>query len=177
METIIRIPEGIDVEIDNLKIKVKGKLGEIERNFFNRGVANILKIEKLNENIKVIINKEGAKGKSLLGTIKKHILNLFKGVQEGFEYKLKIVYVHFPISVELKDNEFIVRNFLGQKDVRKTKIHDGVKVDISKDEIKLFGINKELVGQTAANLERLTRLSKKDRRKFQDGIFIYEKPK
>ena len=43
--------------------------------------------------------------------------------------------------------------------------------------VKVFGLNKELVGQTAANLERLTKLSKRDRRKFQDGIFIYEKPK
>jgi large subunit ribosomal protein L6 len=177
METIVKIPEGVEVEIDKFKVRVKGKLGEVERDFYNRGVANILKFEKLDGEIKVIIDKEGVKGKALIGTIKKHILNLFKGVAEGFEYKLKVVYTHFPISVELKDNEFIVRNFLGQKDVKKTKIPGNVKIDISKDEIRVFSINKELAGQVAASLERLTKLSKKDRRKFQDGIFIYEKPK
>jgi len=90
---------------------------------------------------------------------------------------LKVIYTHFPISVEFKDNEFIVKNFLGQKDVKKIKIPKDVKIDISKDEIKVFGINKELAGQVAANLERLTKLTKRDRRKFQDGIFIFEKPK
>ena len=137
----------------------------------------LLKFEKLDGEIKIIIEKGGAKGKALMGTIKKHLLNLFKGVSEGFEYKLKVIYTHFPISVEFKDNEFIVKNFLGQKDVKKIKIPRDVKIDISKDEIKVFGINKELAGQVAANLERLTKLTKRDRRKFQDGIFIFEKPK
>jgi len=176
METVVKIPEGVDVEIDKFKVRVKGKLGETERDFYNRGVANILKFEKMNNEIKILIDKEGAKGKSLIGTIKKHLLNLFEGVMNGFEYKLKIIYTHFPISVELKDNEFVVRNFLGQKDIKKTKIPENVKVNISKDEISIFSINKELAGQVAANLERLTKLSKRDRRKFQDGIFIFKKP-
>jgi len=177
IEEKVKIPEGIEVEIDKFKVKVKGKLGETERDFYNRGVANILKFEKLDGEIKIIIEKGGAKGKALMGTIRKHLLNLFKGVSEGFEYKLKVIYTHFPISVEFKDNEFIVKNFLGQKDVKKIKIPKDVEIDISKDEIKVFGINKELAGQVAANLERLTKLTKRDRRKFQDGIFIFEKPK
>jgi large subunit ribosomal protein L6 len=176
METTIKIPEGLEINIDELKLTVKGKLGELERNFYNRCVANILKIKKEDGELKIIIDKEGARGKALIGTIKKHILNMFKGVTEGYEYTLKVVYIHFPISVESKDNEITVKNFLGQKDIKSTKIPKEVKVEILKDEIKVFSIDKEKAGQFAASLERLTKLNKRDRRRFQDGIFIFEKP-
>lgn len=176
MEAIVKIPENVNVEVEGLKVKAKGEKGEVERDFYNRGVANVLKFEKQDNKLKININLESKKGKALLNTVKSHVLNLFKGVQEGFEYKLKIVYVHFPISVEVKGNEVQVKNFLGQKDIIKTQVPENVKVETSKDEIKVSGMDKELVGQTAARLERMTKLSKKDRRKFQDGIFIHEKP-
>ena len=177
MEGLVEIPEGIEIEIEGLKVRVRGKKGEVERDFYNRGVANILKFDKLDQKVRISIDVEGKRGKALLGTIKAHLRNMFKGVVEGYECKLRIVYVHFPISVEVKGKEILVKNFLGQRDVFKTKIPENVEVEVSKNEIKVSGIDKELVGQTAASLERLTKLNKRDRRKFQDGIFIYEKPK
>ena len=176
MEATVKIPDGVEVEVNEFKVKVKGKLGEVERNFYNRGVANILRFEKLDKELIIKIDLKSRKGKALLNTIKSHILNLFKGAQEGYIYKLKIVYVHFPISVNVQGNEIQVKNFLGQKDIITQQIPENVEVKVSKDEITVSGINKELVGQTAAALERMTKLSKKDRRKFQDGLFIYEKP-
>ncbi|RLJ05839.1 MAG: hypothetical protein DRP14_01135, partial [Candidatus Aenigmatarchaeota archaeon] len=65
MEKIIKIPEGVEVWVENFKVRVKGKLGEIEKNFYNRRTANILKIEKLGNEIKVGV--ENKKGKALLG--------------------------------------------------------------------------------------------------------------
>ena len=174
MEKIIKIPEGVEVWVENFKVRVKGKLGELERNFYNRGTANILKIEKLGNEIKVKV--ENKKGKALLGTITAHIRNLFKGVTSGYSYKLKLTYTHFPISIEEKGDEIVISNFLGQKENKKMKIPSNVKIEIKKDDITVSGIDKELVGQTAANLEKLTKLSKRDRRRFQDGIFIVEKP-
>lgn len=177
MEGLVEIPEGIEIEIEGLKVRVRGKKGEVERDFYNRGIANILKFDKLDQKVRISIDVEGKRGKALLGTIKAHLRNMFKGVVEGYECKLRIVYVHFPISVEVKGKDILVKNFLGQRDVFKTKIPENVEVEVSKNEIKVSGIDKELVGQTAASLERLTKLNKRDRRKFQDGIFIYEKPK
>ncbi len=176
MEVAINIPENVEVEVDRLKVKAKGEKGEVERDFYNRVVANILKFEKKDKQLKISINLDSKKGKALLNTVKNHVLNLFNGVQEGYKYKLKIVYVHFPISIEVQGNEIQVKNFLGQKDIIKRQIPENVEVKASKDEITVSGIDKELAGQTAAKLERMTKLSKKDRRKFQDGLFIYEKP-
>jgi large subunit ribosomal protein L6 len=98
-----------------------------------------------------------------------------KGVTEGYTYKLRIVYSHFPMKVSTKGPEFTVDNFLGEKYPRKTKVLPGVKVEIKGNEVTVTGIDKELVGQTAANIEQLTRIKNFDLRVFQDGIYIIEK--
>jgi len=177
MEKSIEIPDGIDISLEEYKVKVKGPLGELERDFYTRGFANIIKIQKDKNKIIISSSIDNKKYKAILGSISAHINNMIKGVTSGFTYKLKITYTHFPMNIEQKDNEIIVRNFLGQKDIRKGKILDGVKVEIKKDEIIVSGTDIELVGQTAANIEQATRLCGKDRRRFQDGIFIVEKPK
>lgn len=177
MEKTIKIPEGIECSVEGFKVRVKGKLGELERDLFNKGIANIIKIEKSGEEIKISSNLNNKKGKALLGTIIARISNLFRGVSQGYTYKLKIVYTHFPISVKQEGDSIILSNFLGQKGNKKMKIPAEVKAEIKKDEIVVSGIDKELVGQTAANIEKLTKVSKLDRRRFQDGIFIFEKPK
>lgn len=175
MEKMVKIPEDVEVSFEDLKLRVKGKLGEVERNFYNRGTANIIKIEKIGEEIKITSKKDTKKEKALIGTTIAHINNLFKGVTSGYKYELKVVYVHFPLSVKKNNNEIVVSNFLGQKGDKKMKIPENVKIEIKKQDITVSGIEKELTGQTAADLEKLTKVCKKDRRRFQDGIFIMEK--
>ena len=70
-----------------------------------------------------------------------------------------------------------IRNFLGEKGARKAKIVGSAEVRVEKDMLILTGTDKESVGQTAANIEAACRISKRDRRVFQDGIYIVEKPK
>jgi large subunit ribosomal protein L6 len=55
------------------------------------------------------------------------------------------------------------------------KILDGVTVNLGNDEVVLTGIDKEKVGNTAANIEHATRIRKRDPRVFQDGIYITER--
>jgi len=50
-------------------------------------------------------------------------------------------------------------------------------VEIKGNQITISSNNVERAGQTAANIEKATKISKKDRRVFQDGCFITEKPK
>lgn len=174
MKKEIEIPNGIDVEIENKKVKVRGEKGELEKEF--KYFYNI-KIEKTDNKIVITSDSDKRKVKSMVGTILAHITNLIKGVTEGFTYKMKIVYTHFPITVKTERDKVLISNFLGERISRVAKIVGDTKIEISGQDLTLTGINKEDVAQTAANIEIATKISKKDRRVFQDGIFITSKGK
>ena len=100
---------------------------------------------------------------------------MIKGVTEGFEYKMKTVFSHFPIKTSVDGNEFIIQNFLGERSARRAKILEGVSVEVNGEDVTVQGTNKESVGQTVANIERTTKVKKRDVRVFQDGVYRVSK--
>ena len=167
----IEIPEGVEVNLDGSELIVKGKEGENKKTFN----TNKLVFEKKDNQIIIGSKKATKKEKKMINTIKAHIENMIKGVQKKFEYKLKVCFSHFPMTVELSGNDILIKNFLGEKIPRKSKILEGVEIKIDKDIITIISSDKELAGQTAANFEKVTRIRMKDKRIFQDGIFITNK--
>ena len=105
-----------------------------------------------------------------------HIRNLFKGLNEQFVYEMAICNVHFPMTVKVEGNKLAITNFLGEKVPRSANILPGVEVKIEGSKIKISSADVEKAGQTAANIEKASRVTNKDRRIFQDGIFITHKP-
>lgn len=178
MEERIEIPGDVKISIEFLgklegyRITVEGPKGRVERILGYPGIE----IKKEGNLVLIRSERDRRKFKALIGTYKGHIENMIRGVREGFVYRLKIVYAHFPIQVEVKNGYLYIKNFLGEKAPRKAKILDGVNVSIKNDIIEVSGIDIEKVGQTAANIEQATRITKWDRRKFVDGIYIIEKP-
>ena len=167
----VEIPEGVTVEVNGNLVKVKGPKGEVERELNYPGV------KIFTEDGKVVIYKDFPRRKdiAIARTFKSHIANMIKGVTEGFTYKLKVVYSHFPITVKVQGDKVYIENFLGEKAPRIAEILPGVTVKVMGSEIIVEGIDKEKVGQTAANIEQATRITGRDRRVFQDGIYIVEK--
>ena len=111
----------------------------------------------------------------MVGTIAAHIKNMIKGVTEGFEYKLKVHYTHFPVTVSVEGDKVLIKNFLGEKHPRIAKIVGNAKVDVKGQDITITGIDIEEVSQTAANLVLKTNVGRRDIRVFNDGIFLVSK--
>jgi large subunit ribosomal protein L6 len=167
----IEVPQEIEFELDHEEVKLKYEGKETKKRF---NLTNISLKKQGNEII--IEGKKSTKAEAkMIGTIRAHLKNMIKGLKENFEYKLAIEYVHFPMTVEVSGNEVVIKNFLGEKKPRKCKVLKNAEVKINKSEIIVSSFDKEIAGQMAANLEKTTIVKGKDKRKFQDGIYITEK--
>lgn len=166
----IPIPDGIQVTIND-EVVVTGSKGELKRNFKSRNI----KITK--EDGKVVLEAPFPKkrDKAMLGTIKSHISNMITGLTDGFSYKMKIVYAHFPMTVKVAAGKVTIENFLGERHPRTAKVLGDTQVQIKGDEVTVEGMNKEEVGQTMANIEQATKIKGRDPRVFQDGIYLISK--
>ncbi|MFH1063465.1 MAG: 50S ribosomal protein L6 [Candidatus Woesearchaeota archaeon] len=169
----LAIPDKVHIEATNQSVKVKGPKGEIERTFTFRGVEL-----SVADGFVSITAKDATRiEKMQVGTARAHILNMFNGVTKGHVYKLKICSGHFPMNVTLSGDKFSVKNFLGEKVPRVLKIKPGAKVTLDGNNITVESIDIEKAGQIAAGIEQLTRVTDKDIRIFQDGIYIVKKSK
>ena len=168
---IIEIPEGVEANIigDKIIVKKGDKMNEREFDFGK------MKVEKKRNEIILEDKKASKNEKRNINTTAAHIKNMIKGVQDRFEYKLKIFFSHFPITVEIKGNEALVKNFLGEHYPRTVRIPKGAHVEVDKEIVTVSASDKEIAGQAAANFENVTRIVNRDRRIFQDGIFITNK--
>jgi large subunit ribosomal protein L6 len=150
---------------------VKGPKGEITRQLFYPEID----IQKVDSRIVVNSRLDRKQHRAMVGTLAAHIGNMVVGVTKGYEYKMKVVYSHFPIQLKSASDELVINNFLGERKSRSAKILEGTKIEIGKDEVLVKGIDKERVGQTMANIEQATRVRGFDIRIFQDGIYLVEK--
>lgn len=167
----VTIPEGCTFTADKKNIVVKGPKGELTRAMPDKKII----IDVNGNELSLTYNNATKREKRMLLTTRAHINNMLKGVQEGFVYKLKICSGHFPMNVALKGDVLEIKNFIGEKVPRTLKIKSGATVKVSGDEITVESLNKELAGQTAGEIEKLTRRPGFDKRIFQDGIYIVEK--
>lgn len=168
----VPLAEGTSAEYKDGCLTVKGPKGEVSKRLKFPGV-NV----QVNDNeVSIGSDKVSRTERAISLTYRAHVTNMIKGVTEGFEYKLAVVYAKFPVSVEVNGNVFRIKNFLGEKVPRTLTIPEGVTIEAGEKDIVVKGIDKELVGQVAGNLEELTSVNHLDRRVVQDGIFITEKP-
>jgi large subunit ribosomal protein L6 len=166
----------VKVEVKSRTIKVSGPNGELKQKFKEDFINFIQEGDKIRITAKskrYPLRKQMA----IMGAIAGHIKNMMKGVTEGFIYKLRIVYSHFPMKVQVKGQDVMIENYLGEKYPRKAKILEGVTVEVKGSDVTVSGIDKDKVGQTAANIEQAAKCRNLDIRVFQDGIYIVEKDK
>jgi large subunit ribosomal protein L9e len=169
----------VKVDFKARVVTVSGPKGKLTRSFKHIDVdiqpvsATELKVDLWFGNRKTI---------AAIRTICSHIENMITGVTKGFRYKMRFCYAHFPINVtSTKDGvrDIVeIRNFLGEKKVRKVSLMDGVKYSRTadvKDQIEISGIDVNAVSLSCAQIAQSTAVKHKDIRKFLDGIYVSEK--
>ncbi|MBI2005206.1 MAG: 50S ribosomal protein L6, partial [Candidatus Aenigmarchaeota archaeon] len=134
----IIIPEGVTAEIEKNKVKISGSKGEIKREF---KLAHDIKLQKQDSKITVLSESSDRKAKALTGTIIAHIRNMIKGVIEGYTYKMKIIYSHFPMTVKVDSGKVVTQNFLGERTQRTAKIIGDTQVKIEGQDMTITGID------------------------------------
>jgi len=173
----VAIPEGCTLAVDRRLVTVTGPRGTLLKSFKHLSCELVLNKEANNVLIKV--HFPNRKAVACVRTICSHIKNMFTGVIQGYKYKMKSVYAHFPININILNETRLVEvhNFLGEKFVRKVPLMDGVTCANTgnKDEIQVEGNDIEMVSRTAALIQQSTTVRNKDIRKFLDGIYVSEK--
>merc|ERR1712083_592225 len=181
MKTILKantveVFEGVTCEINARVLTIKGPRGTLTRSFKHMPIDI-----SFTDDTKRVIRLERwfttGKANAVIRTCTSHIVNAMTGVTKGYLYKMRFVYAHFPINVSItnKDKRVEIRNFLGEKVVRVVDALGDVTVKRStdvKDEIVLSGNDIDSVSRTAALIQQICAVKRKDIRKFLDGIYV-----
>jgi len=167
----VELPQGVTASVKGRELTMKGPNGTASKNYQRIPVDVEVKGNKVS--IKPFTGKKNDVISA--NTVSSIVKGLVHGVTKGYEYRMKVVFAHFPVTVKVKDNQVVVENFMGERSPRLAQILDGCKVTIEGDDIIIKGTSLEHIGQTAANVEQSTRIRRKDQRIFLDGIYVYEK--
>ena len=167
------IPDKVVVTIDKNILMVNGPKGKVLKDFSKIPVTVTV------EGKKVVVRPYGKRKKDLAvtNTSRSIIRNMINGVLNGYTYKLKVIFAHFPISLKVKDGYIFVENFFGERSPRVIKIIGDCKVSAQAEDLIVQGPSLDDVAQTAANVEIGTKIKDKDSRVFLDGLYIYSKEK
>jgi len=176
----ISIPDGVTVGLKSRNVVVTGPLGTLKRSF--KFITLDISKSADGKSIKVDIWFGTRESIASIRTICSHIENMIVGVTKGFKYKMRFCYAHFPINVagvQTNGKDIVeIRNFLGEKQVRRVQLLEGVKYfrtpDI-KDQIEISGIDVAKVSLSCAQIQQATAVKNKDIRKFLDGIYVSQK--
>ncbi|MCI4357074.1 MAG: 50S ribosomal protein L6 [Thermoplasmata archaeon] len=168
----VAVPKGVTLTVGRRTLTAKGPLGTVTRPFPNDVLTFAAKGGEATLTLQIPANRREAQ--ALLHAWERHVGNLTVGVTKGFEARMKVVAAHFPMKVQAKEGELVIENFLGEKYPRTAHLLPGVTATVDGDFVTLSGRDVEIVGQSAANIERTTKIRDYDPRVFQDGIYLVD---
>lgn len=170
-EANVTIPQGVTGRLLGSTLTFEAKLGRISKDFAKIPVN----LEMKDSAIRIVSTGKKKTDLSVTHTARSIIRNMIQGVTSGYTYRLKIVYAHFPITVNVKGRQVYIENFYGERLARVAKIVGDCKVTAEKDDLIVTGTSLEDAGQTAANIEQATKIRRRDQRVFLDGVYLYDK--
>jgi large subunit ribosomal protein L6 len=143
----IELPQGVEVKLDNNVLTVKGPKGQLTQEL--HPVVSV----KIEENLVTVEvkNNEDTKQKALWGLFRSLVNNMVLGVTEGFEKKLEINGVGYKAALSGRK---VILN-VGYSHPVEFELPEGIECKVEKNEIHISGINKQVVGEVAANIRKV----------------------
>lgn len=144
----VSIPAGVQVTVDGSHVKVKGPKGELQRLF-----SPIIGIALDGNHVNISRNSDIASERALHGTTRAVLANMVKGVSTGFDSVLEVEGVGYRAEMSGKN----LMLYVGYSHPVEMPPPAGIsfEVDQKTRQIKVMGIDKELVGQTAADIRKV----------------------
>jgi large subunit ribosomal protein L6 len=140
----ISLPSGVEVTLDGQQVKVKGSKGELQWS-----AHELVSVAQEEAEIKISANNDSKNAVALAGTTRALINNMVTGVTDGFEKKLTIIGVGYRAQAQGQKLNLT----LGFSHPVVHEVPEGVKVETpSNTEIVVSGIDKQQVGQVAADI-------------------------
>ncbi len=144
----IDVPNGVQVNLDGSNVIVKGPKGEMKRVF-----SSLIGISLENNQLSFTRNSEEPAERALHGTTRAVLANMIHGVSKGFQVVLEVEGVGYRAEMEGKN----LALFVGYSHPVKMEPPAGIsfETDAKTRQIRVLGFDKELVGQTAANIRKV----------------------
>jgi large subunit ribosomal protein L6 len=144
----VEIPGGVTVDVKGSNIRVKGPKGELQRTF-----SSMIGIAMEKDHLVITRKSDDPAERALHGTTRALLANMVHGVSKGFEVVLEVEGVGYRAELEGKN----LALYVGYSHPVKIEPPAGIsfEADAKTRQIKVMGFDKELVGQTAANIRNV----------------------
>jgi large subunit ribosomal protein L6 len=143
----VTIPDSVDLTLDGNTVKVKGPKGELSRQFHER-----VSITLEDGTATVDRQNDERESRALHGLSRALLANMVTGVAEGYRRELEIVGVGYRAA--LKGNDLEMQ--LGFSHPVTVNAPEGITFEVPEPtKVAVIGIDKELVGQVAANIRKI----------------------
>jgi len=144
----VDVPAGVQVKVQGSNVQIKGPKGELQRTF-----SSLIGIALEGNQVVVTRNSENPEERALHGTTRAVIANMVRGVSSGFEVVLEVEGVGY--RSEMDGNVLVLH--VGYSHPVRVEPPAGIsfEVDLKTRQIKVLGYDREVVGQTAAEIRRV----------------------
>ena len=139
----IKLPKGVEASMNDGAISVKGSKGDLDL-----AIHHFVDVAQEGEELKVSAKEESRQAGALAGTFRALINNMVVGVTQGFSKELQIIGVGYQAQVQGQRLQLQ----LGYSHEIIFDIPEGITVTANRTEVKIDGIDKQLVGAVAAKI-------------------------
>ncbi|HBU27907.1 TPA: 50S ribosomal protein L6 [Candidatus Uhrbacteria bacterium] len=147
----ILLPAGVEAKVNGTEVIIKGSKGQLQAHVHANTSVEVRSGEEGNELVVTMTDLDSKLNRSLWGTTRSNLQNMVSGVQEPYVKKLEVNGVGYKVAV----NGQTIKLDVGYSHPVEYKLPEGITAEVVKNLITLTGINKQLVGQVAAEIRKV----------------------